>query len=210
MFLQPLLLRFRPYLLSGFCFFPLAGAWAQTLTPTPTPKPLNLSPDAFQLTVPFVEQKTPSQCGLAVAEMLGRYYNLPLDQAQTEWLQKNSEERGGNQGADLFVVLKAAGFDTAVFPGTLDQESTGLYFHLRKRRPVIIMITSKDLKNSHYDVVTGYDPRRSRILLLDPALGPLAVDIKDFLPAWKRANFFTLVAVPRQLMEKTPTAIPGR
>ncbi|HTC22120.1 MAG TPA: hypothetical protein VK859_14785, partial [bacterium] len=46
----------------------------------------------------------------------------------------------------------------------------------------------------HYEVVTGYDPDNSLLVLLDPARGQVAVPIQNFLKAWKDANYFTLLA----------------
>jgi hypothetical protein len=53
--------------------------------------------------------------------------------------------------------------------------------------------------------VTGYDPERSLIFLADPAAGPAVFPIDQFKAGWARANYFTLLAVPKSMEEATPT-----
>jgi ABC-type bacteriocin/lantibiotic exporter with double-glycine peptidase domain len=183
---------FRLFFLGGVVLFPCGPSQAAE------PKS-ELSKQAVQLTVPFEKQKTARECGLAAAKMIGGYYDQNMSETQQDWLRTVSKAGDGIMGSELVVSLRSADYDTAVFPGTLDKKETGLYRHLDKRRPLIVMITSKDLKTSHYDVLTGYDPKNSLLLLLDPAMGPVTVASKDFLPAWKRANYFTLLAVPKKL-----------
>ena len=165
---------------------------------------LELSNDAVQLKVPFERQEDPKACGLAVLKMISGYYGKKLNQAQVDWIRTNSQAGEGVMASELVTVFGAAEFDTALFQGTMDNQPTGLFYHLDKKRPLVVMITSKDGKSSHYDVVTGYDPLKSRLLILDPATGPVTAVLKDFNEAWKRAHCFTLVAVPKALMQKTP------
>jgi len=193
-------------------FFHLGGLLAACVIPllsergADTSSPVTLSRQAVQLTVAFEKQETARECGLAAAKMIGGYYDQNLSDTQQEWLRTVSKAGEGIMGSELVVSLRAADYDTAVFPGTLDKKGTGLYYHLEKRRPLILMITSKDGKTSHYDVLTGYDPKNSLLILLDPAMGPVTVTTKDFLPAWKRANCFTLLAVPKKLnAQPTPS-----
>lgn len=162
-------------------------------------------PRAISLTVPFEKQQTSRQCGLAAALMVTDYYGQKISDTQQDWLKSVSEAGDGIMGSELVVAFRSADYDTAVFQGTLNDEKTGLYYHLGKSRPLILMITSKDGKSSHYDVLTGYDPKKSMLLLLDPALGPVTVTTKDFEQGWKRANYFTLFAAPKKLTQITPT-----
>jgi len=171
-----------------------------------TTKSPTLSKFAVQLTVPYFKQETSSLCGLAVVQMICDYYKQKLNQTQKDWLKTIAKSEEGLAGSELVSVLRAADYYTAVFPGTLEGKKTGLYYHLDKKRPVIVMISSKDGKNSHYDVVTGYDAKQSLLLMMDPASGPITVSTSDFSGAWKRANCFTLLAMPRKQVEaKTPT-----
>ena len=198
--------RFLPvFRLCGMLFLVLAvgRVYAEDVA-----KPVTLSKQAVLLKVPFEKQETPRQCGLAAANMLCAYYDQKLNDTHKDWLQTLSKSGDGIMGAEMMAVLRAADYETAVFPGTMDDKGavedkkTGLYYHLNKGRPLIVMITSKDGKSSHYDVLTGYDPRKSLLLLLDPATGPVTVSTKDFIPAWERANRFTLLAVPKKVVEE--------
>ena len=86
----------------------------------------------------------------------------------------------------------------------MDRKLTGLYRNLDLKRPLIVMVTSVDGKISHYAVVTGYDPIKKLMILSDPAGDanePFTV--ASFEAGWKRANYFTLLAVPKS--QETPT-----
>lgn len=191
------------YLWGMFFFFPTFVLKAgENSKPIPAP-----TPGEVQLTVPFEKQNTPNECGLSAAKMVCGFYGQKMSGTWEDWLLAGSKGRKGILGSELVIAFNSMGYDTAVFSGTVDRKITGLYYHLDKGRPLIVMITSKDGKNSHYDVVTGYNQPKSQISVLDPALGPLILAIKDFIPAWSRANYFTLVAVPAQLMNQTPVPV---
>ena len=182
-------------------------------TPTPAVSPVSILPPV-KLEVSWVKQENPNLCGLAALEMLTHFYNQKLNQTQEDWLRTTAGSGSGLKGLDLVTVLRAADYETAVFPGTLSgDESTGLFFHLKKGRPMILMITSKDGHNSHYDVVTGFDQKQGQLFVVDPAIGSLNVPIKDFTLAWDRAKNFTLLAMPKSLVElqstPTETGTPG-
>lgn len=174
---------------------------AQTPTPTPTVHETRLE-------IPWIKQESPNLCGLANLEMISKFYGQPLNDTQKEWLRTNAQSGVGLKGSDLVTALRAADYEAAVFPGTLSaDENTGLYYHLNKGRPLILMITSKDGRNSHYDIVTGYDLNQGQLFIIDPAVGPLTVSLKDFTTAWDRAHNFALLAMPQTLVElqSTPT-----
>jgi len=190
--------------LATACSAVISSAWGQA---APAAAPLTLSHQTVQLAVPFEKQETARQCGLAAAKMVCGYYGQKFNETQEDWLKTVSKAGDGIMGSELVVSLRAADYDTAVFQGTLDKKKTGLYYHLDKRRPLVIMITSKDGKASHYDVLTGYDAKNSLLLVLDPASGPLTLSTVDLLPAWKRANYFTLLAVPKKLNAQATPAV---
>lgn len=209
-------LAHRPFTLGLglFLLAPLHLKAQSNPSPTPiriplaTPTPMVLSSKAVRLEVPFEKQEEPRDCGLAVLNMLSGYYGQKLNQTQVDWLKTNSQAGKGIMASELMVVLGAADFETALFQGTMDGDMTGLFHHLDKHHPLIVMITARDGDNSHYDLVTGYDPDRKLLLLNDPAVGPITVTIGDFQPAWERANRFTLLAVPKSLLAKTPVPSP--
>jgi ABC-type bacteriocin/lantibiotic exporter with double-glycine peptidase domain len=164
---------------------------------------------SVKLEVSWVKQESPNLCGLANLEMIAKFYNQKLNQTQEEWLRTTAAAGSGLKGLDLVTVLRAADYEAVVFPGTLTaDENTGLFYHLKKGRPLILMITSKDGHNSHYDVLTGFDLKQGQLFVVDPAVGPLTVSLKEFALAWDRAKNFTLLAVPKSVVElqSTPTA----
>jgi ABC-type bacteriocin/lantibiotic exporter with double-glycine peptidase domain len=164
------------------------------------------SKQAVLLKVPFERQTEPNLCGVAAIEMVASYYSQKLNETQYQYLKLDAKQTGGITGATMEVVLRASNYYTAIFEGTLDLKLTGLYRNLDLKRPLIVMVASADGKISHYLVVTGYDPVKKLIILSDPAGGenePFAID--EFKTGWKRANNFTLLAVP----EKLETPVPG-
>jgi ABC-type bacteriocin/lantibiotic exporter with double-glycine peptidase domain len=179
------------------------GVLAAQGTPSPS-EPLSLSNKAVLLKVPFKRQTEPNLCGVAAIEMVAGYYGQELNQSQNQYLRIDANQTTGITGATMEVVLRASDYYTAIFQGTLDRKLTGLYRNLDLKRPLIVMVTSADGKISHYAVVTGYDPVKKLIVLSDPAGDanePFAV--ASFEAGWKRANDFTLLAVPKS--QETPT-----
>ncbi len=128
-----------------------------------------------------------------------------LDSTQYQYLKIDAKQTTGITGATMEVVLRASDYYTAIFHGTLDRQLTGLYRSLDLKRPLIIMVTSADGKISHYAVVTGYDPVKKLIVLSDPAGGENEpFPVAQFESGWKRANGFTLLAVPKSTETPTP------
>lgn len=137
---------------------------------------------------------------MAIIDMITGYYHLKLDPSQYKLLKIDAGQNNGITGATIEVVLRASGYYTAIFKGTLDWKLTGLYRNLVLQRPVIVMVASADGKLSHYALVTGYDLQHKQIFLSDPAGGDNEVfAISQFAIGWKRANYFTLLAVPQNL-----------
>jgi ABC-type bacteriocin/lantibiotic exporter with double-glycine peptidase domain len=149
-----------------------------------------LSKHAVLLELPFEAQNIPNLCGVASVEMVTRYYDKKLTEAQAAFLRKEAKENEGVSGASLKKVMEEAGYFVAVFPGTLDRGESSLYSQLDLKRPLIVMVGSGP---RHYEVVTGYDPDNAMIVLLDPARGQVAVPIQNFVKTWKEANYFTLL-----------------
>ena len=152
-----------------------------------------LTKNARVLEAPVELQAAPNLCGVAALDMLTGYYGRPLKAGELEGLKDEAAATDGISGATLKAVLEEAGYFVAVFAGTLGREESGLYHHLDLKRPLIVM-TRKQPR--HYWVAVGYDETAGMLVLLDPASGKLAMPTADFMPAWKEANFFTLLAIP--------------
>jgi ABC-type bacteriocin/lantibiotic exporter with double-glycine peptidase domain len=155
------------------------------------------SEKAILLDVAFKRQSDPTLCGLATVEMLTLYYNQSLTKAQLKELKEGAAKKKGISGLTLTAALQTAGYYTAIFAGTLDKKTNGLYHHLDLHRPLVVMLSPEGGQANHYQLVTGYDPKLSLVSILDPARGPLAMPLASFKASWERAHFFTLLAVPK-------------
>jgi ABC-type bacteriocin/lantibiotic exporter with double-glycine peptidase domain len=160
------------------------------------------SDKAVLLDLPFESQKNPYLCGLASAEMLTRYYGVPLNDAQRQSLSEETSIDHGISGAVLKTGLEKAGYFVAVFAGTIDHEMTGIYYQLDRHRPLIIMMGTGDGKIGHYVLLIGYDPERNLIALLDPARGRLSISVEKFKEKWASANQFALLAMPKEILNQ--------
>jgi hypothetical protein len=119
-----------------------------------------------------------------------------LDASQRQPLLDEAKTGEGITGASLKTALEKSGYAVSVFTGTLDHEVTGLYYHLDRGRPLIVMFATDDGSRAHYLLVTGYDPETNMVAVLDSLSGKHAVRLKDFRSRWNNAHQFTLLAVP--------------
>lgn len=156
------------------------------------------SDKAIILDLPFESQKKNNLCGLAAVNMITEYYKILLTDKQRKILASEADKNNGISGAVLKSILEDAGYYVAVFPGTIDNEVTGIYYHINKNRPLIIMSETEEGMGRHYSLLVGYDPVFSYIVLLDPGRGRIVMDKEKFYKKWEQANRFTLLAVPSQ------------
>jgi len=184
-------------------FAPLFGLWCAVYLSgcaplnglfAPAPR---LSKAAIVLNVPYHKQTSEDLCGLAVAKMLTDYYHLPLTTLGHKQLLQEAQKTAGISGASLEVALQKAGYFVAVFEGSLNHKVTGLYYHLDRHRPLIVMYLHKGDVLGHYVIVTGYDPIQNLLVVLDPAAGREVMRAGQFLAQWKRSGQFTLLAMPK-------------
>jgi ABC-type bacteriocin/lantibiotic exporter with double-glycine peptidase domain len=158
-----------------------------------------LSDQAVLLDLPVVHQDAPDLCGEVALEMLTRYYNIPLTDNQETRLKNEAKQEAGIPGSTLKQVLEEQGYFVAVFSGTLDRKVSGLYNHLDKRRPLIVMIEGDGPDKNHYVLAVGYDEGTNAIVLLDPVRGEIAMPLVNFKKAWGKVDNFTMLAVPKNL-----------
>jgi predicted double-glycine peptidase len=158
-----------------------------------------LSDQAVLLDLPAVRQTAPDLCGEVALEMLTRYYNVPLTDEQETRLKTEAKQEQGITGATLKQVLEEQDYFVAVFSGTLDRKVSGLYNHLDKRRPLIVMIEGDGPDKNHYVLAVGYDEGTNAIVLLDPVRGEIAMPLVNFRKVWGKVNNFTMLAVPKNL-----------
>ncbi len=157
------------------------------------------SSSATVLNVPAEKQRSEFLCGLAAADMLSRYYGVPLASGQHQQLQIEANRNGGITGMALKNAFLASEYTAVVFGGSLDRELTGIYRHLDLRRPLIVMFSAKAGTPGHYVVLIGYDTTRELLVVLDPEHGRLNLSRQRFLRLWEPSGRFTLLAVPRPM-----------
>lgn len=150
--------------------------------------------DAF-MPVPFHAQKDITTCGLAAAEMIADFYGKTLDAKYGVLLEKEAKLTGAIQAASLKGCLEASGFDVAVFPGTPDNGTPGIYRHLELKRPLIILLAGKTGNKGHYAVVNGYK-KNGFLALIDPENGQYPVETARFLPLWNNGGNLSILALP--------------
>jgi ABC-type bacteriocin/lantibiotic exporter with double-glycine peptidase domain len=158
-----------------------------------------LLPDfsSFDVFIPvnFHAQKDDTTCGLAAIEMIADYYGKTLDARFSGLLLKEAKLLKGIQAASLKACLEASGFDVAVFPGTFDRETPGIYRHMDLKRPLIVLISEKPKKNGHYLIANGYKGA-ARLALINPEKGQLDAGIPWFLTLWKNSGNLAILALP--------------
>jgi ABC-type bacteriocin/lantibiotic exporter with double-glycine peptidase domain len=157
----------------------------------------DLSSSAVVLDVPYEQQSSEYLCGLAAADMVSHYYNSALDAAERQHLLEDAQRDGGITGGDLKTAFEKTGFIALVFRGTLDSQVTGIFHHLDKGRPLIVMYAGQAGAAGHYVVVTGYDPQRDTLVVLDPDSKRRVVTRESFARLWEPSGYFTLLASPQ-------------
>ncbi len=165
----------------------------------------HLSRSAVVLPVPFEKQASDNLCGLAVADMVSRYYGVPLPRLTRRRLLQDTQTRGGISGRDLKAAFAQAGYTALLFPGDLGQDAAGIYRHLERRRPLIVMFGSGKRSPGHYLVVAGYDPARRTLVMLDPEFGRRIESRRTFLRDWTPSGRFTLLVIPKARAEGAAT-----
>lgn len=189
----------RPRLLS------VAAALALAACTTVELHPVEISSEAVLLTVPSVPQDELYECGLASVSALCEYYALTIEADEASRLAEIAAREEGLSGAELRTALEGAGFEVFIYPGTLDHDVSGLYHHVDRGRPLLVMISVHDGEH-HYCLVTGYDPEHANVFLLDPRRGSLVLSTLAFDALWKKAGQFTLLALPRSAPATPPNS----
>ncbi len=165
-------------------------------------RPPLLTDEALVLELPLVRQDELWECGLVSITALARYYGIAVPRDTRLALAGVAVENEGLSGGELRAALEQLGLEVYVFRGSLEDGPEGLYGHVDRGRPPIVML-SRDGSLHHYCLVLGYDPPRGHIVLLDPRRGRVILPEEVFERSWERSNRFTLVAVP---LENEPSA----
>ncbi|MCO5172202.1 MAG: cysteine peptidase family C39 domain-containing protein [Planctomycetes bacterium] len=196
---EPMRARLLPLVLLA-----LAGpGCASPLGARGVPPAAALSPAAVMLPVSVEAQEGDADCGLACLTALLRFHGAALDDAARERFP--AVEGAGIRAGDIRDYLDGRGFRAVLVRGTLDEAPpAGLLRVLRRGLPVLVAVTLPDRDTSHYVLVSGFDPERRLVVLMDPAWGAGAVPFDRFDALWARAERLMLVAAPT-----TQAARPG-
>jgi predicted double-glycine peptidase len=169
-------------------------------------KGLTLDEDAVYVSgVPPVHQDTHYACGPACVAAVAAHWGVPL----ADFKARHAQLPMDTTGRDLQALAQEFGLAAFVFQGSMED----LQDNLRKGRPLIVMLPMPIVptggpiaapileawnrfgpKPAHWVVVNGFTKQR-RILVHDPASGPLALDADKFLQWWARKdNLCVLIA----------------
>lgn len=161
----------------------------------PSPSPAERSPGAVVLRVPVEPQRDDADCGLACLAALLRHHGLSLDDAARAAFPAGVE---GVRAGDVRDYLVGRGLRAHLVHGTLDDaRPAGLLRALSAGLPALVALSTPDRDRSHFVLVTGFDPARRTLVLMDPALGEVDVPYERFAALWEHADRLMLVAAPR-------------
>jgi ABC-type bacteriocin/lantibiotic exporter with double-glycine peptidase domain len=154
-----------------------------------------LSDEAVTLDLPFVPQDALHECGLVSISALCQYWNVAIPADERARLAQLAKREEGLSGGELQEALDGLGFETFLFPGTLDHAATGVFGQVDAGRPLLVMIAPEPGKR-HYVLFLGYDEPERDVCLLDPVRGRVIVPYEAFERTWSGCDRFTLLAVP--------------
>lgn len=161
-----------------------------------------ISPEARILELPFLEQDEMYACGLASVQALCSYWNVSIAPAEEARLAQLANAEQGLSGAELRAALEGLGFETFLFHGALNRSATGLFEHIDKQRPALVMLApTPDAR--HYVLFIGYDATERNACVLDPVRGRVLLPYETFEAQWAPCDRFTLLAVPRATPSQT-------
>jgi ABC-type bacteriocin/lantibiotic exporter with double-glycine peptidase domain len=142
------------------------------------------------LPVPFVAQGKDT-CGAAVLAMVLQFWGRPVSQDDVA-AELFEPELRGIRGSRLADLARKHGFTAMAYEGDLAQ----LREYLGRGRPLIVAWKMRG-DRFHDVVVVGFDEARNRVVVNDPAEGPLKrVPLKTFEKRWAGAGHWTLLVLP--------------
>jgi ABC-type bacteriocin/lantibiotic exporter with double-glycine peptidase domain len=156
-----------------------------------------ISAGSVCLDVPLVRQPDQQTCGLCVAEMLSKYYRVPISEEDRDLVRRRAAQEQGTPAKLLKAVLERSGFRVVIFRGeSLDGDTpTSIANHLRKKRPLVVMVSARG-RRDHYMVVSGRDAANDMVVFEDPGKGRVMCRGWFFRRVWAKSDFLVLLAVP--------------
>lgn len=136
---------------------------------------------------PFFEQQSASDCGAACLVMISRYWGKNFSINRLRDLA--NVNRTGATMRSLTAAAESIGFVTRPVKASLDKLA-------QQALPAIAHWEGK-----HYIVV--YEITKKRVIVGDPAIGPLQLTIKEFKTGW---TGYALLLQPTKSLKETPEA----
>jgi predicted double-glycine peptidase len=161
------------------------------------------------LAVPYVRQSSQADCGMAVLVSVMEYYKGPTYSQHVLLDRYPAASPRGYSLGELRDIARTHDFAGFVVPG----DKTFLRKQLGRGRPLIVPLRIQendsplpgaptlstrlvgpllnrvlDTSYDHYMVVVGMDDERRKVITIDPARGPVELDLDDFAASWERMN----------------------
>lgn len=152
------------------------------------------------LDVPYIHQEKDG-CGSAALAMVLQYWQgkgaaLEKDRAEPAFIQRElyDPQLHGISALRMEGYVRDSGLDAFTFRG----EWTDLRANIAKGRPLIAALKPR-MAPAHYVVIAGVSAEDTTVLLNDPERGKLVrMERGEFEKSWKRAESWTLLALPKQ------------
>ncbi len=139
---------------------------------------------------PLVRQEKSADCGAAALAAVLRFWGHPATPGSVEAAIGGADAR--LLAGDMVGYARKRGLHSYVFFGNI----ADIVHELERGRPVIVGLGKAfeaEKALAHYEVVVGYQPKRGRVLLLDPGSGWQVDDLKGFSEEWERSKGVTIV-----------------
>ncbi len=140
--------------------------------------------------VPFIAQRSDSDCGPAALAMVLAHFGVPASLAEV--VAADPPRDGGVRAGDLRDLARAKGLSAFVVAGTF----ADLFEQLGLGRPVLVGLAKPMTAGramAHYEVVVAIDRRDHRLLTLDPARGLSENSLEAFAREWVPTGQVTLI-----------------
>jgi ABC-type bacteriocin/lantibiotic exporter with double-glycine peptidase domain len=157
------------------------------------PAAVKQDPGWVRVEVPLVRQQGTSDCGVAALASVLSYYGVRAPLSAIEARLGGAPSRGV-RAEQLTRYAREQGLEAFAFFGTVKD----LHYELERGRPVIVGIAKPYAGNralTHYLVIVGYEPRKERLLALDPADGLREYPLSGFLDEWRPTKRVAIVVM---------------
>jgi ABC-type bacteriocin/lantibiotic exporter with double-glycine peptidase domain len=134
--------------------------------------------------VPFVGQRTESDCGPAALAMVLRFWGVT----------GTLESGGAATAGELRDFARSRGLQAFLIKG----DPNDVAEHIAHGRPLIVGLGKQYGRKTlgHFEVLVGYHAQRRRFLTLDPASGWRENGAEGFAREWAAAEQLLLIVLP--------------